>query len=222
MKWIVSLVTIVVLLVFIIIAFTRHAGKERNPAILLMIALLIYHVGDCGLWYGYDYELVRRIASVGFYFIMPFSLWLMYLLVPKEKMNLLIRIITLVLILPWIYALVAVKDSPLVFLQDHVLVPDEAYENFIMGLVLLFTLGTIFAAIVGFRAAKFREDYGKKLAKNFSWGLIIYNVLILCLFMSIDAFGYDATWWFGVPATIYALLILLGLNYCCCEEKAEA
>lgn len=221
MEWIVSLATAVVLIVFIVIAFTRPPTKEKAPVIFLFLALLIYHIGDCGLWYGYDYELVRRIASVGFYFIMPFSLWLMYVLLPKERMNFFIRIIALLLIIPWIYALVMVNESPLVFLQEYLTEPDEAYETFIMGLVLIFVIGTLFAAIVGFRAAKFRDDYGKGFARNFSWGLIIYTVLILCLFMSVDLFGYDATWLFGIPTTIFSILLLLGLGCTCCNEIQE-
>lgn len=222
MKWMVSMAAVVVLLIFIIIAFTRHATKERTPALLLFFALLIYHIGDIGLWYGYDYELTRRIASVGFYFIMPWSLWLMYVLTPAEKMNYFIRIVTLLLMIPWVYALVMIDASPLVFLEEMMPAPDEAYETFVMGLVGVFVLGTLFAAVIGFRAARHRADYGKRLARYFSWGLIIYTVMILCLFMSIDMFGYDATWWFGVPSVLYALLVLLGLRCCCCGEKAES
>lgn len=219
MKWIVSLITLGFLVVFIIVAFNRQSTKERTPALMLLFALLIYHIGDMGLWAGWDYEIVRRIASVGFYFIMPFSLWLMYVLVPKEKMNLFIRIVTLLLIIPWIYAIVMIKGSPLVFLEEQMPVMEEAYESFIMMLVLFFVVGTIFTAIVGFIAARKRDDYGKGLALKFSWGIIIYTVLILCFFMSIDLFGIDLTWLFGIATVIYSLLIILGLKCHRFDEK---
>ncbi len=216
MEWIVSLATLVVLLVFIILAFLKKSQKEKLPVILLFFAFFVYHIGDMGLWYECNYEVYRRIASAGFYLIMPFALLLMYVLVPKEKMNLFIRIATLVLILPWIYAFVMIGSNPLVYLHE---VTPVRNANFEMILVLSFVIGTLFCAIVGYRAARFREDYGRRLAKHFSLGIVIYTLIILCLFMSEDAFGYDATWLFGVATVFFAILLLLGME---CKSREAA
>jgi len=209
MKWIVSLITLIVLLLLLILVFRQSKTKEKTPFIFLLFSLIVYHIGDMGLWGGCEYELIRRIASAGFYFIMPFSLWLMYVLVPKEKMNMFIRIVTLILMLPWLYALIVLYEAPLVFLEEY---PGTEHETLTYVLILSFVIAVVFAAVVGFSASKFREDYGKKLAKYFSWGLIVYTIIILVLFSSIDAFGYDATWFIGVGTIIYSFLLYFGLS----------
>lgn len=216
MKWIVSLITLIVLVILLILVFRQKKSKEKTPMIFLLFAFIVYHIGDMGLWGGCEYEMIRRIASAGFYFVIPFSLWLMYILLPNEKMTMLIRIVTLILMLPWLYAFIVLYKAPLVFLEDY---PGTEHETLTYLLILSFVIAVLFAAIVGFRASKFRDDYGKRLAKFFYLGLIIYTIIILILFSSIDAFGYDATWFFGVATVIYSMMLYFGST--ACKSKSE-
>lgn len=208
MKWIVPLVAVFFLVVFLVIFLVRkQRPKEYNGLIVIVISLLVYHIGDLGLWAGWNYEVVRRIASIGFYFEMPFILLLMYYLVPGEKMNLFTRIATLVLMLPWLIALFLIGNSPLVYLEGQ----GSVNENLMYFLVLSFIVAAVFAVINGFMAGRFRQDEaGKKLAGMFSRATIILTILYVVLWSTIPAFNYDATWLFGIVSMIYVFLLWLG------------
>jgi hypothetical protein len=214
MLWIVPLIAVLVLAGFLIYFLTiKDKPKEMRGLILLTLSLLVYHIGDTLLWAGWNYEVARRIASVGFYFEIPFILLLMYYLVPKEKMNLFIRIFTGVLMLPWLVALILVYKWPIVYLGE----PDPQNETIIYALIICFIIAIIFAVIVGFRAAKFRSDaFGKKLARYFSITSIVLVVLYLFLWSTIETIDYDATWLFGVVSIFYVVFLWLGS--CICKE----
>lgn len=214
MKWIVSLITVVFLIVMIIIYL---AEKEKHPEkrgiLLVLISFLVYHIGDIGLWAGYHYELVRRIASIGFYFEIPFMLLLMYYLVPKEKRSMFMRIFTLIMMLPWLIALLLVYGYPLVFLEEM----GGKSENLMYTLVLCFIVAIIFMAIYGFKAAKNREDaFGKKLSRLFAIASIILIIMYLFFWSTMDAFNYDATFLFGIATVTWTIIIRAGS--CKCKE----
>ncbi len=203
MEWIVSLITAVFLIFLIIMTLS---GKEKYPekkAILMVLfSFLVYHIGDIGLWYGCNYELVRRIASIGFYFEIPFMLYLMYLLVPKEKRTMFMRIFSLLMMLPWVVALALIYQYPLVFLEEM----GGQSENLVYALVLFFIIAIVFMAIYGYKAAKLRVDLqGKKLAKAFANASIILLIMYLVLWSTMDAFGYDATYLFGVATITWSV-----------------
>jgi hypothetical protein len=217
MLWIVPLIAVLVMAGFLIYFLTiKDKPKEMKGLILITLSLLVYHIGDTLLWAKWDYEVARRIASVGFYFEMPFILLLMYYLVPKEKMNLFIRIFTSILMLPWLAALVVVYKWPIIYLD-----PNPKNDTLIYALIICFIIAIIFAVIVGFRAAKFRSDaFGKKLARYFSITSIVLVVLYLFLWSTIETMDYDATWLFGVVSIFYVVLLWLGS--CICKEASAA
>jgi hypothetical protein len=214
MFWIVPLIAAIVMAGFLIYFLTiKDKPKEMTGIILITLSLLVYHIGDVLLWAGWNYEVARRIASVGFYFEIPFILLLMYYLISKEKRNLFIRIFTWILIIPWIVALVLIYKSPLVFLEG------QGTRNEIMANICLvcFIIAILFAIIMGFRSVKFRSDaYGKKLAKYFASGSIVLIVLYLALWSTFLAVQYDSTWLIGVVNICYVVLLWLGS--CKCKE----
>lgn len=212
MKWIVSLITIIFLIVMIIIYFAEKAKyPEKKGILLVLFSFLVYHIGDIGLWYGCNYELVRRIASIGFYFEIPFMLVFMYYLVPKEKRSMFMRIFSLFMMLPWLVALILIYGYPLVFLEDM----GGKSENLMYSLVLFFIVAIIFITVYGFKAAKKREDaFGKKLSRYFAIASIILIILYLFFWSTMDAFNYDATYLFGLATIIWSLIIRAGSCKC--------
>lgn len=210
MEWIVSL-TAIVFLIFMVYYFLSKKDKPReiSAIVLVLLGFIVYHIGDAGLWAGWKYELVRRIASIGFYFEIPFMILLLYYLVPKEKKSMLFRWLGLILILPWLAALIMVYKYPLVYLEGQ----GEVSETFVYALVLSFILAVIFLAVYGFSAVKWRNDvFGKKLSRMFSIASIVLVLLYVILWSSIDAFGYDATWLFGLATVIWTLMIWSGTD----------
>lgn len=212
MYWIVSLITSILLVIFFFwFIRIKNKPKETKPAILLTLAFLVYHIGDLGLWAGWDYEVFRRIASIGFYLIIPFSLLLMYMVLSKDHMNLFVRIVTLIFILPWITYIVLIGNYPLVYLDTYeLIVPCDWY---VQGAILIFVVGAIWAIINGYRAGKLRADaLGKKLGNLFATGLLVYTVLLLCMYFSFELFDVDLSWLMDIATFIYILLICIGLN----------
>ncbi|MBN2461451.1 MAG: hypothetical protein JXB60_07570 [Candidatus Cloacimonetes bacterium] len=205
MKWIIPLLGLLFMLFFFIYLLCRkNKPKETRGIILTALALAVYHLGDVGLWGGWYYELVRRIASVGFYFLVPFLLLTMYMLLPKENRGWFIKVFTWLMIIPWIIALVIVYKSPLIFLEEM----GGGNESMTYALVLAFIIAFIFIISNGFRTVKLRSDEtGKNMGKKLAVSLIVMLILYLLLWGSIDAFGYDATYLFAVANIIWALII---------------
>lgn len=218
MEWIVSLITVIFLIVMIIIYFAEKAKyPEKKGILLVLFSFLIYHIGDIGLWYGCNYELVRRIASIGFYFEIPFMLIFMYYLVPKEKRSMFMRIFSLIMMLPWLIALILVYSYPLVFLEEM----GGKSENLMYSLVLFFIIAIVFMAVYGFKASRKREDaFGQKLARLFAVASIVLIILYLFFWSTMDAFDYDATYLFGIATVAWTILIRAGSCKCKqCEKE---
>jgi len=214
MEWLVPVIALIFLFIFLIYLLSRKdRSVEINTLIPLVLSLLVYHFGDLGLWAGWQYELVRRVASVGFYFIVPFMLLIMYHLLPKEKRGWFSKLFSLIMLIPWVYALIVLYKTPLVYLGKA----DD--ENFIYLLVISFIIAFIFIIINSYRAVKFHTvEFNKKFSRNFGTSLIILLVSYLLLWGSIDAFGYDATYLFGFANIIWALIIWCTLSK---EKKVE-
>lgn len=211
MEWIVSLLTLVFLFIFLFYLLIRKKKHDFTVLIPITMAFIVYHLGDLGLWCGWYYEIVRRIASVGFYFIIPCLLLIMHKLLPKTEKNWFVNIFSVILLLPWVYALIILAKSPLIYLDE------PADENFVYLLVAAFVIAVIFIVIYGFRAAKIISDiYRKIIARNFSVSLIIMLILYLLLWGSIDAFGYDATYLFG-----FANLIFIFILWCTISKRKQ-
>ncbi|MFC1731565.1 hypothetical protein ACFL6I_14710 [candidate division KSB1 bacterium] len=209
MEWIVPLIaTTILALFFIYFLAKKNRTKEIFAISLVTLSMLIYHIGDLFLWSEWmDYEIARRIASIGFYLEIPFMILLMYLLLPKEKHSMFMRIASTILFIPWIVALLMICKSPIVFLENH----GEFNENFVYLLILCFVISIIFIAIKAFRANKFREDkIGKKLSNRFAIGVIVYTVLYLIIFSSMETFGQDLTWLFGIASIIFVFMLWHG------------
>ncbi len=219
MEWIVSLITTVCLVGFLIWFLTRkHKPREMPAVILLTVAFLIYHIGDWGLWGGCQYEFIRRVASVGFCLMIPMILLLMYMITSKDHMNLFYRIITLILTLPWIAGIIMVYKYPIVYLETY---PGTGTPLAMWIALISFIVGMIFVIIMGYRASRLRTDpMGKSLGCNFATGSLIFTVIIIFLWYSPEILGKDYTWFFGVATIIFMLFICIGMGVK--KEKEES
>ena len=206
MEWIVPFMAVIILLIlFVYFLVKKSKSKEDTAIILITLSLLVYHLGDLFLWSGWiGYEIARRIASIGFYFEIPFMLLLMYWLLPAEKRQLGVKIISAILLIPWIVAIIMIGKSPIVFLEGL----GTYNESFVYILILCFVISIVFIVINAFRAKKFREDaLGKKLSSFFAIASIIFTVLYLIIFSSIQTVGVDLTWLFGIISIFYVITL---------------
>lgn len=206
MEWIVPLIAAVLLFIFFLMYLPKKGICCETSAIdLFILSLFIYHLGDLFLWSGWvNYEVARRIASVGFYLEIPFLLLLTCHLLPKNRRSILVKFISYLLLIPWVYAIVMIGRSPIVFLEGK----GEADENFIYLMILFFVISILFIVINAFRAGSLREDgFGRKLGKRLGWGAIFFTILYLLIFSSIELIGQDLTWLFGIVSVIFALLL---------------
>ncbi|MBN2017169.1 MAG: hypothetical protein JW794_03405 [Candidatus Cloacimonetes bacterium] len=206
MEWIVPFMAVIILLIlFVYFLVKKSKSKEDTAIILITLSLLVYHLGDLFLWSGWiGYEIARRIASIGFYFEIPFMLLLMYWLLPAEKRQLGVKIISAILLIPWIVAIIMIGKSPIVFLEGL----GTYNESFVYILILCFLISIVFIVLNAFRAKKFREDaLGKKLSSFFAIASIIFTVLYLIIFSSIQTVGVDLTWLFGIISIFYVITL---------------
>lgn len=196
---------IILLILFVYFLVKKSKSKEDTAIILITLSLLVYHLGDLFLWSGWiGYEIARRIASIGFYFEIPFMLLLMYWLLPAEKRQLGVKIISAILLIPWIVAIIMIGKSPIVFLEGL----GTYNESFVYILILCFLISIVFIVLNAFRAKKFREDaLGKKLSSFFAIASIIFTVLYLIIFSSIQTVGVDLTWLFGIISIFYVITL---------------
>ncbi len=209
MEWIVPLIAVIILVIFFVyFLIKKEKSKENSAIILITLSLLVYHIGDLFLWSGWlGYEIARRIASIGFYFEIPFMLLLMYQLLPTEKRQIGVKIISAILLIPWIVAIIMIGKSPIVFLEGW----GTYDENFVYALILCFVISIVFIVINAFRAKKFRDDaLGKKLSNFFAIACIIFTVLYLFIFSSIQTMEVDLTWLFGIVSIFFVIMLWQG------------
>jgi hypothetical protein len=210
MKWLPSILALLLLLYFLYLTVPAFRSPKTylKYFVLYLLALFVYHIGDAMLWGGlWNYEIVRRIASVGFYFEIPCLLALVYALLPKESRGTPFRVITAVLCLPWLYALVVVGSSPLVFLEGK----GVKYEDIMYALVLAYLIAIIFIYIVGMKGAKKLEGDMKDFLKKICLASLVMLIGYVLLWSSMDIVKDDYTFLFGIVTIIWLLIVRLPL-----------
>ncbi len=74
-------------------------------------------------------------------------------------------------------------------------------------LALSYIVGAIFAIFYYYKAAKQHTgELAANITKGAGMATIVYLILIVILWSSIDAFGYDATWLFGIVSIIWVAI----------------
>jgi hypothetical protein len=204
MEWLIPLFALVSLTGLVLLGLIRkNRPKEFNALILLAATMAIYHLGDTLLWSDWgDYEISRRIASIGFYLEIPAMLLLLYFIIPIERQSIFYRILSLIFYIPWVYAIIMIGKSPIVFLEGH----GTYDEDFVYMIILAFVLSAVFIAWTSFLSVGWNKDlHLKKLSNNLGWGVIIFTILYLIIFSSIETLGVDLTWLFGLVSVFFIL-----------------
>lgn len=211
MKWIPPLLALIVLAIFMGYFFTRKTrSKEVTGFLMVAGAFFIYHLGDLGMWAGWNYELFRRIASLGYYLEIPALLYLAYQLLSPEQRAGWVKTLSWLLCVPWVVAIVLLKDYPNNFLEYPNLpegMDPGRHDTLVNTLILFFIIGVIVVAMFAFRAAKTAEGAKKSLAKAVGWATIILLVLEIVLFAFIEAVKYDPTYLFGFISIFWAAFV---------------
>lgn len=205
MVWLFPLLGVIVLAIYIILFLSKQSKpKEVTGVMLFAIALFVYHVGDMLMWglgslsQG-NYELFRRIASLGYYLEIPALLYLGYYCIPEGKRTSFTRIFSWILVIPWIVALLLIFNMP-----NNYLTPPNIPETFDPGihlnliytLILFYIIGVVFVVIKTLQAAKQRAGAGGSLCKTVGIATLIQLIAYLVIFSFADS--YDATFLFGL------------------------
>jgi len=201
MEWMIPAISFCFLTIVAVFLFLRkNKPPEVNAVFYAALSLMIYHFGDMGMWAGWNYELFRRIASIGYYLEIPAFIYLAYICLPQEKRTLLTRVFSFVLCVPWLIAVLLIKSTPNNFLEYPNIplgVDSGKNENFVMTMILCFSIGVIFVAITAFRAARVRKSAAGSLSRTIAWATIVMLISEFVLFAMVETLHYDSTYLFG-------------------------
>ncbi len=214
MEWLPPLLGLIVLVIFIIYFLgKKNKPKEVTGVLLFAAALFIYHLGDLGMWaWGsasqLHYEIFRRIASLGYYLEIPALLYLSYHCLPPEKRTGFVKIMSLILCLPWIVAILLLKNMP-----NNFLLPPNIPETFDPGvhedlvyiLVLFYIISVVFVAIKTIGTAKLKSGAGKSLCRTVGIVTVIMLIAYLVIFSFVET--YDATYLFGLISIFWIVTV---------------
>lgn len=216
MKWLPPALALIVLAVFIISLLGRRSrAQEIGGLILFALSLFIYHLGDLGLWAGWDYETTRRIASFGFYLQVPLLLYLVYICLPESRRTTAYRIVWALLSLPWVVALLMLGSQALVYLEG---MPGKN-ETLISTLVVAYIIAFLFGIVRLYQAVKLPETHEPALSRTIARTSLIYLIALVALWSLIEITGYDPTYLFGLASIFW--IISIGINAFAVTEKAH-